>query len=159
MPLLLRSTQSVVQSVGQFDRFASCRVPMRTSVESISFFGIRKEVVRMNDVQTIQSNAFVQRHDAVPAVAGPVDLIAEADAADVALLQGRGGCCCQEEGERGGEEGMHCRCFDVESLSWRRCVCAMCCVDGFDEWLCLRIWKEGCELGVVNDEIWWIDCV
>lgn len=96
---------------------------------SFQSVGVGKEVAGMNDVQTIQSNAFVQRHDAVPAVTGPVGLVAEADAADVALLQGRGGCwcccCCEEEGERGGEEGMHCRCFDVESLSWRRWVCAM----------------------------------
>lgn len=119
LPLLLRSTQLVSRSFSQSVSSTASLVssPMRTSIESISFFGIRKEVVRMNDVQTIQSNAFVQRHDAVPAVAGPVGLVAEADAADVALLQGRGGCCCEEEGERGGEEGMHCRCFDVESLS------------------------------------------
>lgn len=49
------------------------------------------------DVQAIQSNALIERHDAVPAVAGPVGLVAEADAADVALCDeraGEGGCCC-----------------------------------------------------------------
>ena len=93
---------------------------MRTSIESISFWDWEGNFARTNDVQTIQSNAVVQRHDAVPAVAGPVGLVAEADAADVALLQGRGGCCCEEEGESGGEEGMHCRCFTVELSGERR---------------------------------------
>ena len=44
----------------------------------------------IKNIQTVQSNTIIQRHDAVPAVAAPVDLVAEADAADVALCEGRG---------------------------------------------------------------------
>lgn len=36
-------------------------------------------------IQAIQRNTVIQRHDSIPAIAAPVDLIAEADAADVAL--------------------------------------------------------------------------
>lgn len=118
-------SQSFIQSVRRSVRSLRwCRARCAHRLRA-SLLGIGKEVAGMNDVQTIQSDAVVQRHDAIPAVTGPVGLVAEADAADVALLQGRGGYCCEEEGERGGEEGMHCRCFDVESLSWKRWVCAM----------------------------------
>ena len=122
--------QSFSQSVGRFDCFAGCRVRCAQNIDRehpilSRALGLARKFAGTNDVQAIQSNAVVHRHDAVPAVAGPVGLVAEADAADVALLQRRGGCCCEEEGESGGEEGMHCRCFDVESLSWRRWVCAM----------------------------------
>lgn len=44
----------------------------------------------IKDIQTVQSNTFIQRHNAIPAVAAPVGLVAEADAADVALAEGCG---------------------------------------------------------------------
>lgn len=43
----------------------------------------------IKNIQAIQSNTLIQQHDAVPAVAAPVDLVAEANAADVALCEGR----------------------------------------------------------------------
>jgi hypothetical protein len=72
-------------------------------------FGVKQ------DSQAVQRHAGTQRHDAVPAVAAPVGLVAEADAAEVAF--GQGGCCCccgeeksDEEGSEGGRRG-HCSGF------------------------------------------------
>lgn len=59
-------------------------------------------------LQAVQSNTVVKRHDAVPAVAGPVDLVAESYATYITLLEGiGGGCCAEEEGESCGEESVH----------------------------------------------------
>lgn len=68
--------------------------------------------IEKGNIQAIQRNAIVQRHDSIPAVASPIGLIAEAYAANVALLEGSGGCgCCEEESGGGGEEGVHSCCY------------------------------------------------
>lgn len=43
-----------------------------------------------HDLQAVQSDAIVQRHDAVPAVSLPVGLVAQSDAAEVAFVEGEG---------------------------------------------------------------------
>jgi len=72
-------------------------------------------------VQAVQSDALIQRYDAIPAVAGPVGLVAETDTADIAFCEriSECGCCCEEEGERGSEEGIHRRCSNRKS--WSSC--------------------------------------
>jgi hypothetical protein len=62
-------------------------------------------------VQAVQSDTFFERYDAVPAVAGPVGLVAESYTTYITLLERIcGGCCGEKQGEGGGEEGIHCCC-------------------------------------------------
>lgn len=80
----------------------SCQWISLLTFESVWFGGLR--------VQAVQRYAVVQRHDAVPAVAGVVGSGAEADAAEVGWEGGwEGGCeggCCEKEEEVGGEGGL-----------------------------------------------------
>lgn len=40
-----------------------------------------------NDLQAVQRHAGVERHDSIPAVAGPAGFVAESDAAEIAFRQ------------------------------------------------------------------------